>query len=751
MSKTNFGKAPRRTLGGASASLGMFLAAALSACGGGGASDTSGCNTVDPSRNTSLPGCVAPPVTTPVTPPVTPPAAPATLVLSLKGADGNPATSVAPGSTSTLQALVKDGSGKVVPGVLLSLVSSDKSATFTPTSGSALTDAAGVASIVVAAGTQSGAFALTATAIVNGATLTSTTNYSVVFPVLTLSALTVSPATLSAGGTAGLSVTVMNGAAIHAPLQSVVFSSPCSIAGKATISSPVNTVNGVASTSYIDKGCGAADVITASTVFNAATISQTATVTVQPASAGQVGFVSALPQNIALKGTGGAGRQESSLVSFKVLDKNGNPIGGHIVDFSLNTTAGGLTLNPVQATSGADGSVSTTVGAGTVNTPVRVTARLRDTSLSTLSDQLVVSTGVAEQASFTLSTSMFNTEGANFAGCAAPVGATITARLGDHFHNPVPDGTAVSFTAEGGTIDASCLTGLETTTLTNGTVITQKGTPGACSVRFCAGNPLPADGRATILAYALGEESFVDANGNNLFDNGEGYTDLGEPFRNDRAINSRNANFLDDKYSAGNAVRVSGETYIDSNGSGNWDLAGDGQYNGVLRGPASVNTTTANTVHVRRALVQVLSTSAARITPLATTPVALDQCVDGTVFQNAVRTLPIAIRDSNPTVFPINAMAATGLAVNLPGNPLPAGTTINFSTSNGVIISTRDFVVPNTDSEASSNWIYPVQMISDVSQIGTACQPNTARNGVLTVRVTTPSGIVTTDSYPVTD
>ena len=744
MSKTIFGRAPRRMLGGASASLGMFLAAALSACGGGGASDTSGCNTVDPSRNTSLPGCVAPPVTTPVTPPVTPPAAPATLVLSLKGADGNPATSVAPGSSSTLQALVKDGSGKVVPGVLLSLVSSDKSATFTPTSGSALTDAAGVASIVVAAGTQSGAFALTATAIVNGAALTSTTNYSVVFPVLTLSALTVSPATLSAGGTAGLSVTVMNGAAIHAPLQSVVFSSPCSIAGKATISSPVNTVNGVASTSYIDKGCGAADVITASTVFNAATISQTATVTVQPASAGQVGFVSALPQNIALKGTGGAGRQESSLVSFKVLDKNGNPVGGHIVDFSLNTTAGGLTLNPVQATSGADGSVSTTVGAGTVNTPVRVTARLRDTRLSTLSDQLVVSTGVAEQASFTLSTSMFNTEGANLAGCAAPVGATITARLGDHFHNPVPDGTAVSFTAEGGTIDASCLTGLETTTLTNGTVITQKGTPGACSVRFCAGNPLPADGRATILAYALGEESFVDANGNNLFDNGEGYTDLGEPFRNDRAITGAEAN-------AGTAARTGNEPYIDSNGNGTWDAAGDKEYNGVLRSASSVNTTAANTVHIRQSLVQVLSGSAARITPLAAVPLALDKCVDGTAFANTVHTLPIAIRDDSGTVFAMNRAAATGLAMDLPGNPLPAGTTITFSTSNGRIVSGTSFVVPSIDSASSAQWIYPVQLISDVTQIGTVCQPNSTPNGVLTVRVETPNGILTTQSFGVAD
>lgn len=725
----------------------------LAGCGGGGASDTKDCASLDPTRPSTLPGCVVTPTTptTPTTPvtPVTP--APATVALTLQAADGTPANAVAAGGSITLQALVKDGTGKVQPGVLVSLTSSDKSATFTPGSASALTDANGVASIIVAAGSQSGAYMLTASATVSEAVVTSTANYTVVYPTLTLTTLGVAPAVLSASGTAGLTVALMNGAAPYAPVQSVAFSSPCSIAGKASIVSPVNTVNGVASTSYVDKGCGAADVISASTVFNGTTLRQTGTVTVQTTSAGQIAFVSALPQNIALKGTGGAGRQESSLVTFKVLDKNGNPASGYVVDFALNTSAGGLTVNPAQATSSADGIVTTTVASGTVNTPVRVTARLRDTILSTLSDQLVVSTGVAEQSSFTLSSSMFNTEGVSFAGCTAPAGATITARLGDHFHNPVPDGTAVSFTAEGGTIDASCLTGLVNTTLTDGTVITQKGIPGSCSVRFCAGNPMPADKRVTILAYALGEESFIDANGNNLFDNGEAYTDLGEPFRNDRAITGYNANSGDDAYSAGNAVRASGEPYIDSNGSGSWDVAGDGLYNGVLRGASSVNTTAANTVHVRRALVQVLSTSEAHITPLATTPIALDQCVDGTVFENTVRTIPIAIRDNNGTVFPMNAKTVTKLPIDLPGNPLPAGTTISFTSSNGTILGTRDYIVPNIDSASSANWIYPVQMISDVTQVGTACQANTTRNGLLTVTVRTPSGIVTAASYNVTD
>ena len=87
----------------------------------------------------------------------------------------------------------------------------------------------------------------------------------------------------------------------------------------------------------------------------------------------------------------------------------------------------------------------------------------------------------------------------------------------------------------------------------------------------------------------MGEESFTDANGNHVYDAGEGYADLGEPFRNDRAITGVNAEFGDDAYSSGNATRANGEPYIDSNGSGTWNATGDGQYNGVLRAASSVN------------------------------------------------------------------------------------------------------------------------------------------------------------------
>jgi hypothetical protein len=740
-------KQPQRwALHAASWMLAAAFAAVVAGCGGGG-SASGGCTTIDPSRPTSLPGC---PSTT------TPDAGKPTLALALTDANGATG-SIATDRSGTLVATLKDANGNAVANALVSFASSDKSAVLTPSTGTAVSDANGKASIGIAAGTTAGAFSATASATVGSNTVSTTFNYTVSLLQLTLSAPVISPATLAAGGTASLTATVLNGSTPYAPAQVVTFSSPCVTAGKARIASPVTTVSGVATTSYTDLGCGGVDPVTASFVANGVTLSSSANLTVQAATAGQLVFVSALPQNISLKGTGGAGRQESSTVTFKVLDRNGNPVSGQAVNFTLNTTAGGLSLNPASATTGAGGLVTTTVASGTVNTPVRVTAALPGTALSTLSDQLVVSTGVPDQNSFSLSAVTKNVEGGQYNGCADPSGTIVTARLADHFHNPAPDGTAVSFTAEGGSIDASCLTGLTSTTLTDGTVITQKGTPGECTVRFCSGNPRQTDGRITVLAYALGEESFVDSNGNNRYDAGEPFTDLGDPFRNDRAVTDANANGIDDVWKSGNATRASGEQYIDSNGDGNWNASGDGVYNGVLR--AVPNTAINSTVHVRQSMVMVMSNSGAAISLLEQSPVtglALAHCNTGTVFNNDTRTFHFAIRDNNPTVFANNRQSAHAgdplWLFDRPGNPLPAGTRITFITSNGVLGTPATVTVPSTNAADSNAWVYTVQLVSDAGQApDTLLCSNAVTSGALTITVTTPNGTITSASFPVTD
>jgi len=730
----------------AGAILALALAAALTACGGGGGGASGSCSVIDPTRDPNLPGCST----------SNPSTGKPAVVLALNDAGGVSTTAISTERSGTLVATVRNANGIAVPNALVTFSTSDKTGTFTPSTGTAVSDSNGKATITVAAGTTAGAFAATASTTVDGTAASATLNYSVTLLQLSLSTPVVAPTTLAAGGTASLSATVLNGSTPYASAQSVSFSSPCVVAGKARIASPVTTVNGVATTSYTDLGCGGVDPITASTMYAGSTISSSANLTVQSASAGQLAFVSALPQNISLKGTGGAGRQESSTVTFKVLDRNGNPVSGQAVNFSLDTNAGGLTLNPANATSGANGLVTTTVAAGTVNTPVRVTATLPGTTLSSLSDQLVISTGVPEQNSFSLSTVIRNVEGGQYNGCPAPTGTIVTARLADHFHNPAPDGTAVSFTAEGGSIDASCLTGLTQTTLTDGTVITQKGTPGECTVRYCAGNPRPlnGDGRVTVLAYALGEESFSDTNGNNRYDAGEAFTDLGEPFLNIRAITDANANSTSD-------ARANTEPYIDSNGDGAWNATGNGVYNGVLQTVPSIGNI--NTVHVRQSLVMVMSNSTAAISLLEALPptgLALARCTSGTQFVNDARTFHFAIRDNNPTVFPANRMAAHAgdplWLFDRPGNPLPAGSKISFNTSNGLLSGfadgTASVTVPNTAAVDSSAWVYTVQLASDAAQDTASLRcTNTIATGALTITVTTPNGTVTTASFPVTD
>jgi hypothetical protein len=107
------------------------------------------------------------------------------------------------------------------------------------------------------------------------------------------------------------------------------------------------------------------------------------------------------------------------------------------------------------------------------------------------------------------------------------VTSTATVQLADAFNNPVPDGTAVTFTTSGGAINGSCTT-----------------TNGACPVTWISQLPRPQPlakptfsftangytmscsdnstecraGRVKVLATAIGNESFIDGNGNGLYD-----------------------------------------------------------------------------------------------------------------------------------------------------------------------------------------------------------------------------------------
>ncbi len=586
--------------------------------------------------------------------------------------------------TTKVSAVLVQADGTPATGVPVTF--STTLGTLTPANGSVTTDATGTATVQLLAGAVSGSGLITASATVNGKQVVKSGAFTVSLPPLTLSPITLGLSKISYGGSTSVTVTVndANGKPFTAQGVDVSFNSVQAAAGKATITPKVTTnlANGTATATYQANTNTGTDTITASISGS----SVQAPITVNALNAQSIAFVSATPTNIGLKGMGGLGYAVTSNVVFKVLDTSGQPKANQLVDFTLNTNLGGLALQNSSASSDANGLVSTYVLAGDFATPVRVTATLDGTAISTQSDQLVVSTGVPAQDGFSLSIVTLNPESYFYDG----VTDLVTVRLSDHFHNPVPDGTAVSFTTNGGSITPSCIT-----------------SGGACTVTWTSQNPHPAvpginPGRVTILAYAIGEEAFTDLNGNGVADPGE-FTDDPEAFRDDNE----------------NGVRDANEPFVDFNGNGQYD-GPDGKYNGILQGAAYIGAPRSKNVFYN--LHFVMATSAANI---------ISSNGNGLIHVNA----------GGNTSFTITVQ-------DLNGNVMPAGTTVATSiTTIGtgpayVLTASPTFTFPN--SNANHGASLPVR-IDNPGDGGTPAKFAVA--GQLTVTVTSPKGIITSSTY----
>lgn len=687
-------------------------------------SSASGGASVTAASQTVLPGATA---ATSVTASVayTSTAAPAIVIALTDPVSGAARTSISSGNPARVTATLRQTSGAPSVGTVVTFTTDALLAVFSPANGTALTDTNGVASVLLSAAslTASGATVATASAQVGsgtgGAPAAASVGYVVGAANVSIGPVNIQTPLLSAFGTTGLSITVFAAGVPSTTPLTVNFTSACAANGRAALTASSVTINGTASATYRDIGCGSTDTITA-TVSGLA-LSATGTISVSAPTVGSIQFVSARPTSIALRGTGGAGRQETSLVSFRVVDVAGNPVGGRTVNFALNTTVGGITLTPASAVSDSStGIVVTNVQAGTVATPVRVTATTTSGSqtLSTQSDQLTISTGVPSQGGFSLSVSTFNIEGGEIDG----ITTQITARLADRFSNPVPDGTAVNFVAAGGSIVSSCTTVV-----------------GLCSVTLTSQNFRRANGRIAVLAYAIGEESFTDLNGN-------GWYDAGELFD----LNGRSTDFPEAWLDVDeNGVRDPTEPFIDFNSNNAYDSA-DGRFNGVScddtvsgrSAPGSCGTQ--KSIHVRGNSVVVFSGSAASITVSATN-ITLAQCNTTTAFSQPSATVVFTIRDAN-------------------GNVMPAGTTINFATTNGTIpaSSTSSYTVSNSSARVTAGAAdgvgnFSVTVQSNATQSTNSAPPpafectNPVSSGQLTATVRTPSGRTTTFSISVTD
>ncbi|WP_426207546.1 beta strand repeat-containing protein [Massilia sp. TWP1-3-3] len=449
-------------------------------------------------------------------------------------------TSLSGTQSANVRSLIKDSNGAVVPNVIVEYTISSPLLVFTPQSGSALTDASGFAVIAVspASISSAGAVAISATAVVAGKTASATTNVSVVAAPLTVSSMAFSPApvgSLPSQSSAALNIGITTGGRPAASAPGLVLTSLCVSDGTATLVAGTFT-NGVQTATYVNKGCTrGTDVLTATLGSS----SMNTTIAVDAANIGTIQFVSSNPtgQSIVLKGSGGQGRQESALLTFRVLDENNVGLAGVAVTFRPSTATGGLSVAPAAGTTDATGQVTTTVSSGTIPTPVRVLAQAsrNGKTISGLSDTLIISTGLPIQKSMSLSVDSYNINGWNVDGAIA----NVTIRMADQYGNPISDNTAVSFVTEGGAIGSSAQGGCQTIN-------------GGCSVTLKSQNFRPANGRVTVLAFVQGIEDFVDVNGDGQYScsdftsadgtgvyrplvdtcnsGGEPFTDLGDPF-----------------------------------------------------------------------------------------------------------------------------------------------------------------------------------------------------------------------------
>lgn len=216
-----------------------------------------------------------------------------------------------------------------------------------------------------------------------------------------------------------------------------------------------------------------------------------------------------------------------------------------------------------------------------------------------------VQTQVPDQNSLTISAEKIAVEALSYNGETM----VVTVHAADRNNNPVPDNTPIRFLTNGGSIEPQCLTA-----------------GGVCTVTWTEHDPTPATFEAIVLAYTYGEESFTDLNDNGLYDSGEPFTDISEPFFDINNDGLRDA---------------STEEFVDADGDNVFDDK-DGLFTGT---PCVGDNTVCNRVSTliwdRRDIV--LSASSATITSLSGSFPATDDTATTFIFD---------ITDTNGNVMP---------------------------------------------------------------------------------------------------
>ena len=467
---------------------------------------------------------------------------------SLKDTAGIVTSSISATGYTLLSVTLTDPSGNGLANQVIDVAGNALQVIF-PEGGTGLTNSSGVATVKVARASlvAFGAGALTVThnykvgalsTYPDGSTpptankvISTYVGYQLSANNITLVNMDVGASTLAAYGTRQISVQAnINGVTSVTPVQ-VNFTATCGQVSPVTAST---NSSGLVAASYTASdavgaaantlGCSGKTVEISASTSGAAVVTKTLTITAAPAT--NVSFDGVDRSRIFLANSGGP---TQAVASFKLVNARNDALPGQDITLTLKTLGGGVpkasfgtvgNIGSITVTTDSFGKVSVPVFSGTVPTNVLVNAALASNSLiQTDSAVLTIASGRPAQGQVSLAVGQFAIRGFNFDGGET----TVTLSLADRQGNPVPDGTAVNFVTEGGVmIPPVCTTG---------------GVAGdsQCSVKIRSQNPRPANGLVSILAYAAGEEDFIDANFNNVYDCGEAWTDLGNAYRDDAA------------------------------------------------------------------------------------------------------------------------------------------------------------------------------------------------------------------------
>lgn len=492
----------------------VAIAVALTACGGGGGN----------------PGVVSGPQLPAVSAPGSPVIVPVpTLTLSFVNASGNEISDHLLSQTQAqfLKIVLNKKTGAVAPFTRVTVILGSAQAVLVPAVSTQLTDVSGILLMRIAPAdvTSLGAVQVTASATVDGTTLSQNYDLQITPGTVSLSGISLSSLTVQKGQSVNVGVDVnVNGVPATSNSVAVTFTSVCGV-----VSPALALVNGAGRATAIIQTTSTGTCVVNASSPGVSVASSSFTVTAPPIAGLQ--FVSAAPNLIYQAGSVGA---NTSIVSFKVIDSVGAPVTtGVLVNASLTNGDGGINFcgSPSSITSGSDGLVAFSVCAGTLPTTVQVLAALNSTpTISSSSNLLTVQTGLPTQRFFDISATQFNFyAGGYFTSKFNGNSVDISVFAADRQGNPVPNGTKIIFVSEGGQINSASLSSC---LITNGrcsvSLIGQDYRPMGSSA--ASGDPRP--GRVTVLAYTDGEEYFIDkpdvhGNYNNRWDAGELFESLG--------------------------------------------------------------------------------------------------------------------------------------------------------------------------------------------------------------------------------